>query len=91
MGLHLHRATPEAIRWYEQYFGALVGATITGFELKKEEDDPEFPDYPGDEYWPTYTAKLADGSMVTLELSQDEEGNGPGWLFGLPTPPPIKS
>lgn len=24
-----------------------------------------------------------------IEISQDEEGNGPGFLFGLPIPPPI--
>lgn len=31
---------------------------------------------------------LDDGAHI--EISQDEEGNGPGFLFGLPIPPPIE-
>lgn len=31
---------------------------------------------------------LDDGSRI--EVSQDEEGNGPGFLFGLPRPEPVR-
>lgn len=31
---------------------------------------------------------LDDGKKI--EVSRDEEGNGPGFLFGLPVPPPVK-
>lgn len=81
MGLHIRPGDDKALEWYSEYFGILVGATITGFEWAKDEDFQQ--------YWPTFTIKLANGDTVSVELSQDEEGNGPGWLFGLPMPAPI--
>ena len=33
--------------------------------------------------WPTFTAKKGKDTF-TLEVSQDPEGNGEGFLFGLP-------
>lgn len=87
MGLHTRGSTD--MTWYEKYFGQLVGATITGFTMAKDEpDEPgaEFFDHSDSEFWPRFTAVLADGREVTLELSQDEEGNGPGWMFGLEFP-----
>jgi hypothetical protein len=68
------------LRWYHAYFGQLVGATITDFIFAKDEEMGE--------YWPTFKVKLADGREVEIELSQDEEGNGPGWIFGLDKPAP---
>jgi hypothetical protein len=31
-----------------------------------------------------FVARLANGELVELVLSQDEEGNGGGFMFGLP-------
>jgi hypothetical protein len=31
-----------------------------------------------------FIAKLTNGELVELVLSQDEEGNGGGFMFGLP-------
>jgi hypothetical protein len=64
--------------FHRKYFGQLVGAKIIDFILTEDED--------GFYAWPTFKAELRDGTVVVLELSQDQEGNGPGWLFGLPDP-----
>jgi hypothetical protein len=85
MGLHMRPGDTQALGFYTAYFGQLIGATIIGFAMVPEEQDPEFPEYEGD-FWPTFLVRLKDGSEVAIELSQDEEGNGPGWCFGLPIP-----
>lgn len=74
--MSLHIRTQSDAAWYTKYFSQLVGAEVTGFEMRHDVDF--------DDYWPTFKVKLKDGSQMELELSQDEEGNGPGWLSGLP-------
>jgi hypothetical protein len=77
MSLHIRGdASQKDLAFYTNYFSQLVGATITGFELAKDTDG-------FDDYWPTFTVRMKDGSVREIELSQDEEGNGPGWIFGL--------
>lgn len=76
MNAHVERE----VDFLQKYLGQLVGATIESVDVKVEED----MGYP--EVWPRLQAKLADGTTVTLEVSQDTEGNGPGFLFGLPMP-----
>ena len=66
----------EANEFYTKYYTQLMGATITGFELVKDE-------YEAYIFWPTFTM-TKDGETFTIEVSQDEEGNGAGFLFGLP-------
>ena len=39
-----------------------------------------------DEGFPSFTARLKDGSETDIEVSRDPEGNGGGFLFGLPLP-----
>jgi hypothetical protein len=70
--------------FYDKYFGQLVGATILSFKMAVDEDleDVGF----GTEYWPTFLVKLTNGEIIEIEISQDEEGNGPGMVLGLPTP-----
>jgi len=70
------------LAWHRLYYRALRGATITSASAELGEDEDGLTD----ECWPTLTATLANGDKVTLEVSQDEEGNGPGFLFGLPMP-----
>lgn len=88
MGLHTHNASEKVLAWYRTYFSQLEGATILSFVLR-EETDEEFGS--GTEYWPTFLVKLKDGSTVEIEISQDEEGNGAGFVFGLELPDPVES
>jgi hypothetical protein len=59
-------------RWNTGYYKQLEGATILRF---KGTDSDGFP---------MFLARLANGKHVELVLSQDEEGNGGGFMFGLP-------
>lgn len=59
-------------RWNAGYYSALNGATIIKF-IGTDEDG-----------FPMFLAKLSNGETVELVLSQDEEGNGGGFMFGLP-------
>jgi hypothetical protein len=36
--------------------------------------------------FPAFTVKTPSGETFVVEVSRDPEGNGPGFLFGLPTP-----
>ena len=73
----MNRYQTEANEFYTKYYSQLVGATVTGFELIQD----EYEDYI---FWPTFTF-TKDGETLTIEVSQDEEGNGAGFLFGLST------
>lgn len=64
-------------RWNEGYYKQLEGATILRF---KGTDPDEY----GSRGFPMFVARLASGELVELVLSQDEEGNGGGFMFGLP-------
>ena len=67
--------------WHERYYEQLLGAKVIQVHVHKDESDDEH--YSG---WPTFLVEMPDGNHMTLEVSQDEEGNGPGFIFGLPTP-----
>ena len=66
----------EEIDFYTKYYTQLVGAKITGFELVQDE-------YDENTLWPTFTATKGKDTF-TLEVSKVPEGNGEGFLFGLP-------
>ena len=66
----------EEIDFYTKYYTQLVGAKITGFELVQDE-------YDENTLLPTFTATKGKDTF-TLEVSKDPEGNGEGFLFGLP-------
>ncbi len=68
----------KARKWMADYYGQLEGATIKTFSIGVDEEM-------NDDY-PTFTVILKDGTEVQIEISQDEEGNGPGFIFGLPLP-----
>lgn len=78
MGLHIRNE--EDVKWYDRYFSSLVGCTIEKAVLEQDAEGW------GDEWWPTLTCRSPTGKVFMVSVSQDEEGNGPGWLFGLPTP-----
>jgi hypothetical protein len=70
-------------KWMIEYLTPAVGCTIT--EVGVTEAD-EFGDaFPYLKIRRAATA-TAEAEEFTLEVSRDEEGNGPGHLFGLPSP-----
>lgn len=80
--MSLHIRTKEDVAFYTSYFGTLEGATISNVRMVKEEGD-----FADEDYWPTFTVTAKDGTVYEdVAISQDEEGNGPGFLFGLPKP-----
>jgi hypothetical protein len=62
--------------WLNEYLDPLVGATIEkAYAIQND-----------GETWPTLEVITKDGERLTLEIGCDEEGNGPGFLFGLERP-----
>ena len=57
--------------FYDTYYRQLVGTTIVGFKMAGG--------------WPTFTVKKGKKTFE-IEISQDPEGNGPGFIFGLERP-----
>ena len=57
-----------------RYLAPLKGARIVDVEIAHDELG----------LWPTLRVETADGQRLTIEVSADAEGNGPGFLAGLP-------
>lgn len=66
--------------FWNRYYGSLVGAKILSFDGMNSDED----DY-GDGF-PEFHVRLASGEITIISVSQDPEGNGGGFLFGLPMP-----
>ena len=66
-------------KFFSTYYGSFVGATIISFDGMQDNED-------GGDGFPTFTVKFANGEIGQIEISQDAEGNGGGFIFGLPTP-----
>jgi hypothetical protein len=64
--------------YWTKYYKSLEGATITKFSGMNEADY-------GDGF-PAFLVTFADGTQGIIEISQDPEGNGGGFIFGLPQP-----
>jgi len=70
----------EANAFWDKYYRQLEGATVVQFVgVIPNEDEPYIA-------FPTLVVRLKDGSICELEISQDPEGNGGGFIFGLPHP-----
>ena len=69
---------PNPSEGLNAYYEGLVGATITRFFWAYDAEE--------DFLWPNFEAVKPDGTKLTIEVSGDEEGNRPGFLFGLPKP-----
>jgi hypothetical protein len=65
--------------WKEEYYGSLVGCEIIEFKW----DDEEEPDIGP---FPTFVVSNKNNELFEIEISKDEEGNGPGFIFGLTFP-----
>jgi hypothetical protein len=66
--------------FWKKYYSGLEGATITKFAGM---NDAGFGEPNG---FPSFQVKFADGSEGIIEISRDPEGNGGGFIFGLPAP-----
>jgi hypothetical protein len=79
----MSRTSDKERKWMIEYMTPMVGTTIT--EVGVTEADEFGSAYP---YFKTRkpATATAEAEEMTIEVSQDEEGNGPGFLFGLPTP-----
>lgn len=66
--------------FYKRYYGQLKGATIVEFVGMNTDDTIH------GEGFPCFKVLLNDGTYTMLEISQDEEGNGGGYIFGLNLP-----
>jgi hypothetical protein len=71
----------QSATWLREYLKPLEGATIQATGATVEDDG-----FGLIEAWPRLIVKAKDGTVYDLQVSQDEEGNGPGFLFGLPNP-----
>ena len=58
------------------YVGAYY-ASMVGGVVESTDGDAEFP---------VIKMRLPSGQRIKIEVSRDGEGNGPGFLFGLPEP-----
>lgn len=67
--------------YYGRYYSDLVGATILSFEGMCGYDE-EF----GGKPFPTFKVRFKTGEIGEIQISQDEEGNGGGFIFGLAVP-----
>lgn len=67
--------------FYRRYYKQLVGATVIEFVGMNKDEDMQW-----DEGFPCFKVKFKDGTYGLLEISRDPEGNGGGFVFGLPLP-----
>jgi len=68
--------------WMVKYLESMVGGKITSVgETVSDEDEVSFP---------YFIVKHPKYGELKVEVSRDEEGNGPGFLFGLIDPPKEK-
>jgi hypothetical protein len=75
---------PE-IDFWNDYYKQLLGAVIKDVKVF-ENDDMGYK-----EYFPCFLVKLMNGQTVQVDLLMDPEGNGPGFLEGLPSVKPAKT
>jgi hypothetical protein len=60
--------------YWKKYYASLEGATVIKFNGETPYG------------FPSFTVKFADGYVGKIEISQDPEGNGGGFIFGLISP-----
>lgn len=65
--------------YFAKYYNDLVGAKILSFDGMTDDDC-------GGEGFPSFTVKFKSGEIGQIQISQDPEGNGGGFIFGLATP-----
>ena len=61
------------IKWTNEYYSQLIGFKIVGFKIDGQTSQ-------GDSGWPVLVVKKGK-EKLQLVVSQDAEGNGPGFIF----------
>ena len=56
--------------YWEEYYGSFVGAKILSFDGMKDG-------------FPPFSVLFKDTTIFPIQISQDPEGNGGGFIFGL--------
>ena len=67
--------------YFKSYYGDLVGAKILSFNGIQDEGEEGYGDG-----FPTFTVLFKSGEIGQIQISQDPEGNGGGFIFGLSAP-----
>ena len=70
----------RSVEFYKRYYSQLEGAKIISFKGMIEDEYSEHSDFP------QFSVRLANGQLIKIEISQDEEGNGGGFIFGMNYP-----
>ena len=70
-------------QWMVRYYSQLVGCQINRFVIGADEDFGED--------FPMFDITTQDGKQLQITIQRDEEGNGPGFIDGLPLPNPASS
>lgn len=71
--------------FWSEYYGSLNGARILKFDgMDVDAEDDEYG--VGGDGFPTFTVQLLNGKVIQIQISQDPEGNGGGFIFGLKAP-----
>jgi hypothetical protein len=65
--------------WLLSYYSELMGYTVTKISIQHDDEDMF-------DAWPQIKMTHPTKPDITIEVSRDQEGNGPGFLFGLPLP-----
>lgn len=78
--MQLNKYQIEEKQFLENYYAELIGATIEQCSITVENDGSMTS------MWPTFIVKLANQETRIIEISQDPEGNAPGFIFGLSIP-----
>ena len=74
----MNRLQESEIEWVGRYYGQLVGHRIVEVIAEIDEFDGSV--------WPVLRTVDEVGNSHELSVSRDPEGNGPGFLHGLPHP-----
>ena len=75
--MSMYKLSEQQRKFYMEYYKCLEGGLITKVSLSEEDDEGNT--------WPQLEVTNGDTTFY-IEVSRDEEGNGPGFLFGLADP-----
>jgi hypothetical protein len=64
-------------KFLTDHYSQLVGATIDAFRFEQDNFDAYIQ-------WPVFDVTLADGTKTSIYIQADEEGNGAGFISGIP-------
>lgn len=66
----------QELNYFAKYYGDLVGAKIISFDGMQDDEM-------GGDGFPSFTVLFKNGEKAAIQISQDPEGNGGGFIFGL--------